>query len=205
MNSLALQLASLVKRNNGYFKSEKQAKFFLDNVESDDYICMGGNMFGNAYTIFYHMDERGVYKVVKHLYSTYKDVITFERESDDAFRAKRIVYLDYSVKSLKERIEDFSLLSCQKREANYRLKMHIKSIRILENVPSLREEFPEFRKEFSNGHLNKRLKELIEIREECSKAHREEMFKELDKLKAKLEKEEAELNSLLATEKANVA
>lgn len=198
MDSLALQLASLVKNNNGKFKSEKQAKFFLDNVLMDDYICMGGSMYGNSYTIFYHMDKIGVYKVEKHLFKTNKTVITFERESDDVFNAKRIKFLEYSIKDMIERLENFSLLSFQKRDANNELKQFIKAVRNIESVPKFKKEYPNIREDYADGHLNKVLNELAKKREACSKEHREEKLKELETLKKRLEKFKKELNDLKA-------
>jgi hypothetical protein len=59
--------ASLVKYNNGLFKSEKQAKFLLSKCsEPNVYFTYPGEMYGNQYYFTYECDNTGVIKVEKH-------------------------------------------------------------------------------------------------------------------------------------------
>jgi hypothetical protein len=64
-DKIAMSFASLVKNNNGFFKSEKQARFLLSRCDEDKIFVTGGHMYGNQYNIFYHCDDKGVTEVKK--------------------------------------------------------------------------------------------------------------------------------------------
>lgn len=116
MSSFDKSFASLVKTNNGLFKSEKQAKFLIDQCDSIDskkeravYHVLG-NVHGNSFTLTYICDFKGVLKVEKHTPKTNKTVITWERPQDgkttaqDAKEIKRIKReINKAKKSIKER------------------------------------------------------------------------------------------------------
>jgi len=67
MSNLDKSIASLVKFNNGQFKSPKQAKLFLSKAVDGVYYSSGGNMYGNSFRHAYHLGNNGVIKVVKML------------------------------------------------------------------------------------------------------------------------------------------
>jgi hypothetical protein len=67
MSNLDKSIASLVKFNNGQFKSEKQAKLFLSKAVDGVYYSSGGSMYGNTFRHAYQLGPRGVEKVVKML------------------------------------------------------------------------------------------------------------------------------------------
>ncbi len=65
---LAQSFASLVKINNGFFKSEKQAQFLLSMINGqggNSYITCG-NVWGNSFNMEYFCDNKGVTKVTKY-------------------------------------------------------------------------------------------------------------------------------------------
>jgi hypothetical protein len=62
---LDISFASLVKSNNGLFKSDAQAKFLLSKCDGKEYIT-GGSMYGNTFQLTYYCDNRGVTKVEKY-------------------------------------------------------------------------------------------------------------------------------------------
>ena len=72
-HDLVLSISTLLKTNNGFFKSEKQAKFILSNV-SDNEIVNHFTTYGNVARDHYHLDEKGVYKIER--YTTKKGYVT---------------------------------------------------------------------------------------------------------------------------------
>lgn len=67
MSDLDKSIASLVKYNNGQFKSDKQAKLFHSKAVDGVYYSSGGSMYGNTFRHAYHLGPNGVEKVVKML------------------------------------------------------------------------------------------------------------------------------------------
>ena len=64
MSDIGISLASLVKSNNGIFKSEKQAQF-LHSKTNDGVAIVGEICYGHSYFTEYHLDASGVLKVVR--------------------------------------------------------------------------------------------------------------------------------------------
>lgn len=62
--TLSTSFSSLVKSNNGFFKSEKQAAFLLNQCNGGCYVA-ADSVFGNTYQIWYTCDSTGVVKVEK--------------------------------------------------------------------------------------------------------------------------------------------
>jgi len=101
-NDIARSFASLVKHNNGFFKSEKQARFLLSRCDEDNTYTTGGSVYGNSYNIFYKCDEKGVIEVVKSTTSG-PDKTTWKRKSKEESAASpeyatKIRDLDRSMK-----------------------------------------------------------------------------------------------------------
>lgn len=64
MNDLNISFASLVKSNNGLFKSPAQAKFLLSQCDNGVYVG-GGAVHGNTFQLHYICDAKGVVRVQK--------------------------------------------------------------------------------------------------------------------------------------------
>lgn len=88
-SQVAMSFASLVKVNNGFFKSEKQAAFLLSQCQEENVFYAGGSVYKNSYMMEYHCDAKGVVKVVKYLSKTARQVVMFERLTEEAFIAKQ--------------------------------------------------------------------------------------------------------------------
>lgn len=88
MSNVAISFASIVKSNNGFFKSEAQAKFLLAQCQEENTFVTGGSVYKNSYTLFYICDAQGVVRVEKHLATSGKVEITFNRLSSEAHAAK---------------------------------------------------------------------------------------------------------------------
>src|SRR5690554_5735982 len=82
--TIAGSFFSLIKTNNGYFKSEKQASFLLDHCGDGKMFFVTYSVFNNRYNFFFECDDEGVVRVEKH---TGKKIETYwERDPDhDAF------------------------------------------------------------------------------------------------------------------------
>jgi hypothetical protein len=65
MLNLAISFASLVKNNNGIFKSAKQASFSLMHCNNCSEFSATGSVYKNSYTLVYTCDELGIFKVEK--------------------------------------------------------------------------------------------------------------------------------------------
>jgi hypothetical protein len=89
MSNVAVSFASLVKSNNGMFKSEAQAKFLLSQCQEENTFVCGGNVYNNSFTIFYICDSLGVVKVEKYLPKSGKTTTTWERLTADQFQASQ--------------------------------------------------------------------------------------------------------------------
>jgi hypothetical protein len=80
MSNTSKSLFSLTKHNNGYFKSEKQAKYLLDMCQESNVFVSAGECYGNSYIQSFIMDEKGVVEIRK---STKKaETITWSRNPD---------------------------------------------------------------------------------------------------------------------------
>jgi len=85
LSDLDKSIASLVKYNNGQFKSEKQAMLFHSKAVDDVYYSSGGSMYGNSYRHAYHLGPNGVEKVVKML-SKGKEKIVWTPDQTDGWK-----------------------------------------------------------------------------------------------------------------------
>ena len=89
MDNLAASFASLVKSNNGLFKSEKQAAFLLSVCQDAGTFYTGGQVYGNSYSLQYNCDDFGVVSVEKYLSKTGKIVLVWSRLTHTEFAAKQ--------------------------------------------------------------------------------------------------------------------
>lgn len=64
-SNIAVSFASLVKNNNGFFKSEKQAAFLLDQTHSGTYMAFH-KAFNSSSSTEYVCDDKGVLFVFKN-------------------------------------------------------------------------------------------------------------------------------------------
>jgi hypothetical protein len=86
---IAQSLASLVRNNNGFFKSTKQAEFLLSqcNVNTNQYLTTGSN-YGNRFETLYTLDVLGVVSIQTTGIKTQNVKITFTRLDADALAVK---------------------------------------------------------------------------------------------------------------------
>lgn len=89
MSNVAISFASLVKSNNGFFKSEAQAKFLLAQCQEENTFITSGTVYRNTFQLFYVCDAHGVVRVDKYLPKSAKTETTFTRLTSEQFEAKK--------------------------------------------------------------------------------------------------------------------
>lgn len=88
MYDVAITFASLVKNNNGFFKSEKQAAFLLSQCQEENLFVTGGNIYRNSFTMYYFCDAQGIMEVKKYTEKKGHTSV-WKRQSDVAFKASQ--------------------------------------------------------------------------------------------------------------------
>lgn len=101
----------LVKNNNGFFKSEKQAEFLISQMEKLDGNIGFTSSGYHSCPIFASWDEKGIIKIIKHskTKSGCKDIVTFERTVKgvlNGLQFKEIASLKRRVKSLEKDLQE---------------------------------------------------------------------------------------------------
>lgn len=131
--------ASLVKSNNGFFKSDKQAEFLLNQCSENVYCSQAITKFRSWYSMIYFCDAKGVTKVEKNT-STGLTVV-WERAAEgqvsmqDAKEIKRLQRLiKQDQKSIESRTKSMEAGSYDGAMSlyNYSMERDIKSIQTLE-------------------------------------------------------------------------
>lgn len=107
--NISKSIFALTKCNNGFFKSEKQAAFLIDQMEKANG-CIGISNSGyNQCPIFAEWDGKGITKLVKH---GKRHTVMFERKIQGVLTGpekKEIKRLERKVKSINKEIKDVEL------------------------------------------------------------------------------------------------
>lgn len=106
MTNLAQSFASLVKTNNGMFKSPAQAAFLLSQCQASEYIS-SGSIMGSGFTVHYECDTLGVTAVIKYtktkgFVTQWTRVVEGQVSVQDAKEIKRLERL---IKATKKTID----------------------------------------------------------------------------------------------------
>ena len=123
MDNLAASFASLVKSNNGLFKSEKQAAFLLSVCQDAGTFYTGGQVYGNSYSLQYNCDDSGVVSVEKYLPKTGKIVITWSRLTPTEFAANQAAKAALKAKDAAWQAD--AMARFQAREDAFKLALEI--------------------------------------------------------------------------------
>ena len=98
---ISKSIFGLAKNNNGFFKSEKQAKFLIQVLEERGGHVGQANSGYNQCSMFATWDEKGILEITKHR-STGKLEVMFQRKEEGVLTVKE----QKQIKSLKKRIND---------------------------------------------------------------------------------------------------
>lgn len=108
MSDIAKSFASLVKSNNGLFKSEKQAAFLLSQCQEGKTFSTGGFVYNNPFRMFYHCNDLGVVKVEKYTANTGRTVTLWTPKQEGVMsqtEAKKLKFYDRKINDLKAKLE----------------------------------------------------------------------------------------------------
>ena len=106
-------LKSLIKFNNGAFKSIKQRDFLRSACVNMTFYGVKQSVYGNSFRAQYMIDDLGVYKAIISYDSGKEDKVIFERLSEKEHSAnvqihKQVAVLNEIHKGLFRRIEELS-------------------------------------------------------------------------------------------------
>lgn len=104
---ISKSIFGLAKSNNGFFKSEKQAKFLSSKIDDLDGCIGHANSGYNSCPIFASYDDKGITKIIKSTKNG--DVLMFERKNQGvltSLEAKEIKRLERKLKALKMDIDE---------------------------------------------------------------------------------------------------
>lgn len=100
MSNIQASLNSLIKYNNGYFKSEKQAKFLLSMLEDNNTFLSGFN--GYTMLIQYAFDDKGITLKTKTSQTTGKTEEVWGRKVDGVLSVAELQIVKNLTKQLKK-------------------------------------------------------------------------------------------------------
>ena len=107
ISDISKSIFGLTKNNNGFFKSEKQAQFLIDQMTAVDGCFAHANSGFHSCPIFAKWDDKGIIKIVK---ATKKgDVIMFERKEKGVLTSIEIENtkrIERKIKSLEREISE---------------------------------------------------------------------------------------------------
>jgi hypothetical protein len=107
-DSIRISILALAKNNNGYFKTEKQAKFLIQMLEeSDKGYLGGGNLYGNSFSQWAEWDEKGIIKIYTHKNKS-KDTVFFVRAVEgelNELQIKKIKHFEKRIKALSKELD----------------------------------------------------------------------------------------------------
>lgn len=104
-NELGKSIFGLTKNNNGFFKSEAQAKFLINQINNNQGLVGHASSGYNSIPIFAEYDEKGITKLVKRSNDKSlkdKNVIVFERKNDKGLNTLEIKELKTLKRNLKK-------------------------------------------------------------------------------------------------------
>lgn len=101
MNNLEISIRSLIKNRNGFYVSEKQRDFLIEQINGNEGFIGSNNQY-NGYQVFAECDELGITKLY-HITNKNKNTnVKFERKGSDWNPVKIQVKTEIYKKSLSK-------------------------------------------------------------------------------------------------------
>lgn len=103
MSNIQLSLNSLVKNNNGFFKSQKQADFLLSVLNDNN--VFASVAYGHTILITYHFDDKGITLKTKTSVKTNKTTEEWSRKVEGILSVEEqqiVKRLNKQLKSVKK-------------------------------------------------------------------------------------------------------
>lgn len=108
MNSIHASLENLIKTNNGFFKSEKQAEFLLHELKKEYGNVFTATLFGNSVVLTYKFDDKGITEKTNMSIKKQSEKVVWARTGDflSCTAKKKISALKREIKKLEKSIDD---------------------------------------------------------------------------------------------------
>ena len=109
MNNIQATLENLIKTNNGFFKSEKQAKFLISELKKEYGNIFTASAFGNNVVLTYNFDERGIVEKLNTSLKKHSQAVVWDRKIEGALSVedkKKSVALKREIKKLEKSINE---------------------------------------------------------------------------------------------------
>ena len=109
MNSIQATLENLIKTNNGFFKSEKQAKFLISELKKEYGNIFTASAYGNSVVLTYNFDDKGITEKLNTSLKKQSEVVVWNRKIEGVLSVedkKKMAALKREIKKLEKSISE---------------------------------------------------------------------------------------------------
>ena len=109
MNNIQATLENLIKTNNGFFKSEKQAKFLISELKKEYGNIFTASAFGNSVVLTYKFDEIGIVEKLNTSLKKQSEKVVWNRKIEGVLSVedkKKMAALKREIKKLEKSINE---------------------------------------------------------------------------------------------------
>lgn len=109
MNNIQATLENLIKTNNGFFKSEKQAKFLISELKKEYGNIFTAAAFGNSVVLTYKFDEIGIVEKLNTSLKKQSEKVVWNRKIEGVLSVedkKKMAALKREIKKLEKSINE---------------------------------------------------------------------------------------------------
>lgn len=109
MNNIQTTLENLIKTNNGFFKSEKQAKFLISELKKEYGNIFTASAFGNSVVLTYKFDEIGIVEKLNTSLKKQSEKVVWNRKIEGVLSVedkKKMAALKREIKKLEKSINE---------------------------------------------------------------------------------------------------
>ena len=109
MNNIQATLENLIKTNNGFFKSEKQAKFLISELKIEYGNVFTASAFGNSVVLTYNFDDKGIVEKVNTSLKKQSEKVVWNRKIEGVLSVedkRKMAALKREIKKLEKSINE---------------------------------------------------------------------------------------------------
>ena len=109
MNNIQATLENLIKTNNGFFKSEKQAKFLISELKKECGNIFTASVFENSVVLTYKFDESGITEKLNMSIKKQSEQVVWNRKIEGVLSVedkKKMAALNREIKKLEKSINE---------------------------------------------------------------------------------------------------
>ena len=109
MNNIQATLENLIKTNNGFFKSEKQAKFLISELKKEYGNVFTASTFSNSVILTYNFDDKGITEKLNTSLKKQSEKVVWNRKIEGVLSVedkKKMAALKREIKKLEKSINE---------------------------------------------------------------------------------------------------